>query len=284
MREPVMVTGMGDGIKIQLAEWAGRGKAILCIHGITANCRCWDVVASALSPDYRVLAMDLRGRGRSDKPTSGYSVEHHCRDILALLDDLGLKRSVLMGHSLGAFISLAFAAHYPERVDRVILVDGGGDLSPEQWDKVFAAIKRPLDRLGKIFPSADAYVDIMKQPPYIQPWSPALETYYRYEIVAVKGGVSTNINPLHIAEESDNVRKMAAASFYPKIGCKVLILRATEGLLAQDDILLPEPVVERMTREISRARYVDIRGVNHYGIIFRPNGERDRAIKGFVEE
>jgi pimeloyl-ACP methyl ester carboxylesterase len=284
MNEPVMITGMGDGIKIRLAEWAGRGRAILCIHGITANCRCWDVMASALAPGYRILAMDLRGRGRSDRPASGYSIEHHCRDIAALLDGLGLKRPVIMGHSLGAFISLAFAAHYPERVDRIILVDGGGDLSKEQMDKVFSGIKPALDRLGKVFPSADAYVDTMKQAPYIQPWSTALETYYRYEIMEVEGGVSTNIDPLHIAEEAENVRKMAAATFYKKISCKVLILRSTEGLLAPDDILLPELVVERMIREIRHARCVNIKGTNHYGIIFRPNAERERAIKGFLEE
>ena len=108
MSEPVMIAGRGDGVKIQLAQWGQNGKAVLCIHGITANCRCWDVVASSLEKGVRVLAMDLRGRGRSDKPASGYSVDQHCRDIVALLDDLGLKRPVIMGHSLGAFIALAF--------------------------------------------------------------------------------------------------------------------------------------------------------------------------------
>ena len=284
MGEPNMITAMGDGVKIHLAEWSGRGQTLLCIHGITANCRCWDLIASALAPDYRVLAMDLRGRGRSDKPATGYSIEQHGRDILALLDDLKVKRPVIMGHSLGAFISLAFAARYPDKVERVILVDGGGDLSKEEMDKVFAGIKPSLDRLGKVFPSAQAYLEAMKQAPYIQPWSPFLETYYRWEIEEVPGGVRTNIDPLHIQEEAANVKKMAAASFYPKIGCKVLILRATEGLLAHDDILLPEPVVTRMVREIQHARCVDIKGTNHYGIVFQPNRVRDEALGGFLKE
>jgi pimeloyl-ACP methyl ester carboxylesterase len=73
--------------------------------------------------------MDLRGRGLSDKPPTGYSIEQHCHDVLALMNDLGLQRPVLMGHSLGAFISLVFSAQYPQRVDRLILVDGGGKLS-----------------------------------------------------------------------------------------------------------------------------------------------------------
>ena len=284
MHDPKMITGRGDGVKIQLAEWSGREQTILCIHGITANCRCWDLVASTLAPDYRVLAMDLRGRGGSDKPATGYSIEQHGRDILALLDDLNVKRPVLIGHSLGAFISLAFAAHYPDRVERVVLVDGGGDLTQEEMDKVFAGIKPSLDRLGKIFPSTQAYLESMKQAPYIQPWSSFLETYYRWEIMEVPGGVQTNIDPLHIEEEAANVKKMAAASLYPKIACKVLILRATQGLLAQDDILLPEPVVKRMVSEIPHARYVDIKGTNHYGIIFQPDRVRDEALRSFLKE
>lgn len=284
MTEPIMKKTKGDGVEIQLAVWEGTGKPILCIHGITANCRCWDMLASVLSPKHQVIAMDLKGRGQSGKPPTGYSVDHHLRDINCLLDDLGLERVVLMGHSLGAFISLAFGAEYSKRVDSIILVDGGGDLSEEQMDKVFEGIKPSLDRLGQTYPSADAYIEAMRQAPYIQPWSPALETYYRYEIVDVSGGVGTNIDPAHIQEEALNVRKLEAASFYPKLACKVLILRATRGLLSQDDILLPGDVVERMIREIPHARYVDAEGTNHYGIIFQPHESRDSAILDFLKE
>jgi pimeloyl-ACP methyl ester carboxylesterase len=284
MTQPIMKKAKGDGVAIQLAVWEGSGRNILCIHGITSNCRCWDVLASALSPKQRVLAMDLRGRGGSDKPESGYSLEHHIEDIRSLLDDLGLKDVVLMGHSLGAFISLAFGAKYPGRVNRIILVDGGGALSKEQIDKVFQGIKPALDRLGKVFPSSEAYLGIMKQAPYIQPWSSAMETYYRYELETADGGVRVNIRPEHIQEEAQNMRKVATDSFYPLITCKTLILRATKGLLSQDDILLPEPVVTRMLEEIPKAKRLDVVGSNHYGIVFQPNDVRDRAIQAFLDE
>ena len=91
MTEPIMIKAKGDGLKIQLAVWEGKGKQILCVHGITANCRFWDCLASALAPHHRVIAMDLRGRGLSDKPLTGYSIEHHCKDILALMNDQGLQ-------------------------------------------------------------------------------------------------------------------------------------------------------------------------------------------------
>jgi len=284
MTEPIMKRAMGDGVEIQLAQWEGEGEAILCIHGITANCRCWDVIADALSPSHRVLAMDLRGRGLSGAPSTGYSMEHHSRDILAVLDDLGLERVVLMGHSLGAFISLVFGAKYSERVDRIILVDGGGKLSEDQLAKVFAGIKPSLDRLGKVLPSFEAYLDLMKEAPFLKNWSQALETYYQYEVEEVAGGVRTRINPVHIEEERINLGKVDISQFYGQISCPVLILRATEGMLAWDDLLLPEDVTERMVREIANATRVDVDGTNHYTIVFQPNGERDRAILEFLRE
>lgn len=284
MPEPIMKKVKGDGIEINLAVWEGSGRPILCIHGITANCRCWDVLSDALAPEYRMLAMDLRGRGGSDKPSEGYALDYHLRDINCMLDDLSIDRAVIMGHSLGAFIGLAFAAEYPDRIDRLILIDGGGDLSQEQMEKVFAGIKPALDRLGEIFPSAEDYLNKMKEAPYIHPWSPAIETYYRYEIEEADGGVRTNINPAHIQDEAANIRKLDCALFYPQLKCKVLILRAPNGLLSQDDILLPVDVIDKMIREIPNAQRFDVEGMNHYGIVFQPHEARDQGIREFLKE
>ena len=283
MNIPVMKKVEGDGISINLNVWEGDGETILCLHGITANSRCFDYLASILTPQYRVMAMDLRGRGQSGKPPTGYSMEHHHRDINRLLDELGLDRVTLMGHSLGAFISLVFGSKYPNRVDKIILVDGGGDLSEDQMNKVFEGIRPALERLGKTYPSAGEYLEIMKQAPYIQPWTPQIETYYQYEIEKTEGGVKTNIDPMHIQEEALNVRQLNIAEFYPELKCPVLILRATEGLVNPDDILLPEDVIEKMIREIPNAEVTNIEGSNHYSIIFQPFEERDRVILEFLK-
>lgn len=284
MAEPTMKRVKGDGLKIQLAQWDGAGKVVLCVHGITANCRCWDVVAASLSPRHRVVAMDLRGRGGSDKPPSGYSLEHHMRDIHHIIGEIGADRVVLMGHSLGAFISLAFSARHPDLVDRLVLFDGGGKLSEKQMNNVFKGIQPALDRLGKVFPSADAYIEAMKQAPYIHPWSPVIDTYYRYEIQPVPGGVQTNIDPAHIQEEAANVRKVEPDTLYAKVTCPVLILRATQGLLSQEDLLLPEEVVARMVEEIPHATRVDLEGLNHYGVVFQPSPIRDKALLSFLND
>jgi pimeloyl-ACP methyl ester carboxylesterase len=283
MTDWVMKRVKGDGIKIQLAIREGNGENILCVHGLTANCRCWDVMAAGLAPTHSIFAMDLRGRGRSDKPASGYSLQHHIQDIFYLLDDIKQKRIVLMGHSLGAFISLAFAANYPERAEKLILMDGGGQLTQGQWDKVSLAIKPSLDRLGQIFPSFDAYVQIMKLAPFLKPWSQALEDYFQYESEAVEDGVRSRINPANIQEEVQNIQQEVPAEYYPKVTCPVLILRATSGILSNDDLVLPESAVDRMVSEIPDARRIDIEGTNHFSILLQPNEKRDQAIREFLD-
>jgi pimeloyl-ACP methyl ester carboxylesterase len=284
MSEPIMKKARGDGIEIQLSIWEGAGKPVLCLHGLTANSRCWGTIGRALAPDHRIVAMDLRGRGLSDKPPTGYSIDHHCRDIQAVLQDLGLDRVVLMGHSLGAFISLAFAAKHPDLVERVVLVDGGGKLSDEQMAKVLAGIKPAVDRLGQVFPDFDAYVELLRAAPFFKNWTEAHEAYFQYETERVEGGIASRVQPDHIQEELANLSNVDSSKFYPDIRCPVLILRATEGMLAQDDILLPRDVAERMCSEISHARCTDINGTNHYSIVFEPNEERDEVIREFLKD
>jgi pimeloyl-ACP methyl ester carboxylesterase len=277
-----MRKGKGDGVEINLAVWEGEGNDILCIHGLTANCRCWDGIASALLPQHRVWAMDLRGRGFSAKPSSGYSIDHHCRDIRVLLGHLGIKQITLMGHSLGAYIALAYAAKHPEQVGHLILIDGGAKLSPEQAAKVFAGIKPSLDRLGQVFPTFEAYLENMKKAPFLQPWSPLLDTYFRHESEIFAGRVRSRIQPAHIQEEALNLNRFEAEPLYPQIQCPTLILRAPEGMLARDDILLPEEVVEKMVRGIPRAKRLDLAGTNHFSILFVPSPARDKGIREFL--
>jgi pimeloyl-ACP methyl ester carboxylesterase len=282
MTEPIMKRAEGDGVEIQLALWEGEGDPILCIHGLTANCRSWDRIASALTPDYPVLAVDLRGRGLSDKPEKGYCVELHMQDVHHVMENLALTQVHLMGHSLGAFVSLALAARYPHQVKKLILVDAAGRLTQAQWGKIETAIQPSLARLGQVFPSFEAYIQPLKQAPFLQPWTAFLDTYFRYELEEVEGGLRSRTQAAHILEEIAHIREFDAPALYSRIRCPVLILRATEGMVAEDDLLLPQDVVERMVREIPHARYADIPGTNHYSIVFDQNGMRDRSILEFL--
>ena len=264
MNEPKMIRAKGDGVEIQLAEWAGAGTPILCVHGLTANSRCWDVVVRPLIGRHRVLAVDLRGRGLSDKPASGYSEEHHLRDIKSVIDDLQLGRVVLLGHSLGGYISLGLAARHPELIAGLILMDAGGDLSQEYWDSVAAAIKPSIDRLEMAFPAKEALYSLMKQVPFLQPWSDEIEAYFEYDLVETVDGFRSRIQPENIREEISNKREASVSQYYSSVKCPVLILRASDGILQPDDILLPKDVVDNMLAAMSTARVADIAGSNHY--------------------
>jgi len=272
----------GDGIAIHLTVWKGPDRPILCIHGLTANGRCWDTIAAVLAAHRTLAAPDLRGRGRSEQPATGYSVDHHCRDIEALMDALGVSQAALMGHSLGALIALVFAARNPARVERLVLVDGAGGLTSEQTRKVFESIRPALERLGRVYSNFSDYLAPLRRTPFLQPWNAALETYFEHETEFIPEGVRCRTRPETIAEEIENLKAVAAPDHYARVRCPTLIFRATEGMLADDDLVLPREAAQRMIAEIPNARCVDIPAVNHYTIMFHPNKLRDRELLDFL--
>ena len=284
MIEPEMRKSLGDNVEIQLAVWNGEGRTVLCVHGLTANCRCWDHMALKLSPEHRTIAMDLRGRGLSEKPDKGYSVFQHCKDISKIITDIGEKRVVLMGHSLGASIVIAFAALYPEQTEKIIVIDGGGKLSDEHMAKIFLGIKPSLNRLGQVFPSYDRYVALLKKLQFFQPWSGTLDAYFRYDIQEVESGVCSRIQKEHVVEEIENLTKFNIEKYYAKVLCPVLILKAGQGIITDDDRLLPEYAVKKILDYIPHAKIEDLSGKDHYSIIFQPDVKRDRSILKFLEE
>jgi pimeloyl-ACP methyl ester carboxylesterase len=105
---------------------AGEGPAILLIHGIGDNSATWETVQTKLAQRFTVIAPDLLGHGKSDKPRADYSVAAYAngmRDLLAVLD---IDRVTVVGHSLGGGVTMQFAYQYPQLVERIVLVGTGG--------------------------------------------------------------------------------------------------------------------------------------------------------------
>jgi pimeloyl-ACP methyl ester carboxylesterase len=283
MEKPHMFTSKGNNITLQLAQWGAGEDCILCVHGMTANCRCWDRLIPALSKHHRLLGVDLRGRGLSDKPASGYSLEHHVQDLCDLLDNLGLARVTLLGHSLGAYISVVFSALYPDKVAKLILLDGGGQLSIKRWDSIEQVIKPSLERLEHVVPSFEAYTAPLKGAPLFQPWTEYYERYFRHDVIETEDGVRSRINPAHIRQEIDDIRNKNFTQYYGDITGDVLILRATEGFLGDDDLLLPLHAMAGMLKEMPNARDMAVEGTNHFSILFDPHDKRDQALVSFLQ-
>jgi len=105
---------------------SGEGPALLFIHGLTGSQRNWAHLVDALDHDHRVLAPDLFGHGASAKVIGDYSLGAHAATLRDLLDLLGIDRVTLIGHSFGGGIAMQFSYLFPERVERLVLVDSGG--------------------------------------------------------------------------------------------------------------------------------------------------------------
>ena len=105
---------------------AGSGPVVVLIHGITSNSATWKRVLPSLARRYTVIAPDLAGHGGSDKPKGDYSLGAHASGLRDLLITLGHERASIVGHSLGGGIAMQFSYQFPERCERLVLVDSGG--------------------------------------------------------------------------------------------------------------------------------------------------------------
>jgi pimeloyl-ACP methyl ester carboxylesterase len=105
---------------------AGRGPALLLVHGIGDSSQTWLPVIPGLARDFTVIAPDLLGHGGSAKPRADYAVAAYACGMRDLLDVLGIERVTVVGHSLGGGVAAQFAYQFPERCERLVLVGSGG--------------------------------------------------------------------------------------------------------------------------------------------------------------
>jgi pimeloyl-ACP methyl ester carboxylesterase len=115
-----------DGSNLRYVD-AGVGSPVIFLHGFAASIYSWrKTLAPVESAGFRVIALDLRGFGSSDKPAQGYGNAEYARLVVALMDSLHLPDAVLVGHSMGGAIAAEVAIAYPERVRGLVLIDAAG--------------------------------------------------------------------------------------------------------------------------------------------------------------
>ncbi|MEU2790418.1 alpha/beta hydrolase [Streptomyces sp. NPDC007100] len=111
-----------DGVRLHYTR-AGSGPLVVLLHGWPQTSRCWRPVLGELAGHYTVVAPDLRGYGRSDKPVSGYDKRRMAADTAALVETLGFERASVVGHDRGARVAHRWALDRPEQVERVAFLD-----------------------------------------------------------------------------------------------------------------------------------------------------------------
>jgi pimeloyl-ACP methyl ester carboxylesterase len=112
-----------EGARIRYVDTGGEKPAVVLIHGFASALDAWATVIPELSKTHRVLAMDLKGFGWSDRPDGDYSPEAEAKIVLALMSQRNIEQAALVGHSWGASIALAAALRAPNRVTRIALYD-----------------------------------------------------------------------------------------------------------------------------------------------------------------
>ena len=150
---PVSSTYVSQRLKLHFVDWGNpEGEPVLLVHGGRDHARSWDPVARALRGDWRVLAPDLRGHGDSSWALGGhYTLPEFTLDLAQLVDLLDVERVSLVGHSLGGAVCIQYAAVFPERVRRLVAVEGLGP-PPQMLDRIQgrAPWQRIADWIGQV--------------------------------------------------------------------------------------------------------------------------------------
>lgn len=138
--EPVSGHFDSQGLSLHYLDWGNAGAPpLILLHGNADHARSWDWTARALRDRFHVIAMDLRGHGDSDwSADGGYLTPYHVLDLVELVEHLGFERVTILGHSFGGNISWQFAALYPDKMEKLVVVDGLGPApnAIANWEKV----------------------------------------------------------------------------------------------------------------------------------------------------
>jgi pimeloyl-ACP methyl ester carboxylesterase len=257
-----------NGINLHYVTWGEftrPERAVLLVHGLTASHLEWPLLGPTFAErGWYAIAPDLRGRGQSDKPPHGYGIPYHANDLLALCDALNLPTVHIIGHSLGAQIGYFLAAIHPKRLGKLVLIDTGGRVPAD----ALQAIGPALERLGKTYPSLDAYLQERQQSP-AHTWNSFWEAYYRYDAEVHPDGTVTSRVPKAAIEEEIMVNTSINPDvLLSRIQAKTLIARALMGTLAPDRGFLMAPdEAERVKGIIAGSQVVEIPNTNHYTIV-----------------
>jgi pimeloyl-ACP methyl ester carboxylesterase len=231
-----------NGLHFHLIDWGGRGEWLVLLHGLASQAHMFDLVAPQLTDSFRVIAVDQRGHGLSDKPDSGYDWATVTSDLDAILRAQQIDRAWLAGHSWGGNVAVQYAADHPDRVSGLILIDGGflqiGDRL--DWPTVEKFLEPP-DLIGMPVDEFRSGMKVWMGPA----WSPEAEaiTLQNFEIRA-DGTIAPR---MHKANHMQVVRALwehRPSELWARVQCPVLMMPA----------IAPEPHDERSRSTLANKR------------------------------
>ena len=274
-----------EGGTLQAAMWGERGPLLLCSHGITANHVTFEAFVDQIGPEFRVVAVDHRGRGRSNGIRGPFGMREHAVDLMAVLDHLGAPSAdVLIGQSMGGFVSAVAAAEYPQRIKRVLLVDGGLPLMDKlPWYLPAAFFLRlslgpAMKRLQMSFSSLAAYLDYWRVHPALAAnWSEYLDRYFTYDLIGEAPALRSSVYREAIVADTRNLMGSdLVARSLRQTRCPVRLLRAPRGLM-DGKPLYSEALVQKWLAQMPHLSCRTVTDTNHYTILMSVAGAREVA-------
>lgn len=220
-----------DGARIHFLAWGETGKrGLLFVHGGGANAHWWTHVAARFAEDFRVVAIDLSGHGDSDH-RDGYQLEQWTEEVVAVAGAAGIDgQPVVIGHSLGGFVTIATAARHGDRVDGVIVVDSPVTTpSPESQSQSRDNFGRP-----RVYPDVEFAVSRFRAVPeqrfnldYV------IDHVARHSMKPVEGGYTWKFDRTMFDSFGGSMRGIARP-YLPQIRARFALLRAEYGLISPE--------------------------------------------------
>lgn len=264
-------------LEFQIGKWKGKKGPIIGIHGLTSNYTHFGALAEELTPEYEVISFDLRGRGNSSPADEDTSLFKHAEDTINLIESMNIDNPVLMGHSMGGFVSIITAAEYND-IAGIVLLDSGWNLESFDIEKV----KSSVDRLDERYPSGDAYLEAIR-PNYRQvglEWNKYIEASARHELGQNPNGTySVKSDKRDILRDMDR-RDINYEEIYPQVKCPILLIYAT-GKLAEEP-LVDESAYDKAKRLLPNLKFVKT-DANHYTLVLKRQPEVATEIKDFLK-
>ncbi|HEY7591338.1 MAG TPA: alpha/beta hydrolase [Candidatus Limnocylindrales bacterium] len=264
---------VGASERIHFLDWGGAGgPGVLLVHGLAATAWAWTPVARRLAGHRRTVAMDLRGHGLSDSPTSGYDPDSLADDVVAVAEGSGLLTSgpiVLAGHGFGAMVAAWTAARLGGDCAGLVLVDGG-------WEDIAATsgltadeFLRGLDEPPEVLRSMDAYLaDRRGFDPAT--WDADQEQAARAAIVELPAGrVVSATRPHALAACVESMLEYDPAATLAAVDAPIAALVAAEDEAGTRRAALAA-VQQAVTAARSAIRVVDLGDVGHNVMRYRP--------------
>lgn len=280
MTDRTHAVGVAGGA-LHVGEWHpdAVGLPWLLVHGVTASHLAWSWVARE-APDVRLVAPDLRGRGRSADVHGPLGMAAHADDLAAVLDTAGVDRALLVGHSMGAFVSAVFAGRHADRAAAVVLVDGGLPLDLPAGMPPVEAVRHVLGqtaaRLEMRFPTTAAYRDFWRaHPAFAGREDPLLDAYFAYDLV----GSAPELRPATTLAtvEADSIDQNTGADIagaLDRMPRPTVLLAAERGLRGEIPPLYPD--LNRVRDAAPRLRDARrVSGTDHYSIVMSRAGARE---------